>query len=88
MDLSHDWIMDVPNGFSDPDKTFTLFWANSMGTFTTSFSRSILPLGGFGGPEKDRKFVWWLLSSTQVLAHLWTGPAQFLASRRTALFGT
>ena len=47
--------------FSDPDGAFTLSWANSMWTFTTSFSRSILPLGGFGGPEKDRKFVWWFL---------------------------
>ena len=81
--------MDVSNGFSDPDKTFTLFWVNSMGTFTTSFSRSILPLGGFGGPEKDRKFVCGgSLSFTQVLAYLWTGPARFLVSQRTVSFGT
>ena len=48
--------MDVSNGFSDPDKAFTLSWANSMGTFTTSFSRSISPLGGFGGPERTESF--------------------------------
>ena len=82
--------MNVLNGLLDPDMAFTLFWVISMQTFTTCFSRSILPLGGFGGPEKDRKFVWWLLSFTQVLVHLWTGPArlQFFVSRRTASFGT
>ena len=41
-------------------------------------------------PKRTESLCDGFLSFTQVLVHLWTGPARlrFLASRRTASFGT
>ena len=55
-----------------------LSWANSMGTFMTSFSRSISPLGGFGGPEKDRKFWYGLLLYCVISAEVLALPHHLL----------
>ena len=68
-------VIDVPFEFVDPDGAFTLSWADSMGSFTTSFSRPILPLGGFGGPEKDRDVcVVWVAGFTAASTYLLSVP--------------